>query len=137
MRVRLDEQFWALVAIMAFLWALGGCSLERLFGEETAVPFDPPFEYLWWYSNLAACHERSVPPDFRLIEWYSFEPGALTIRGRDEPPWGVWLAPRSVYIQNDRLDDERLVKHEMTHYLFGDKGHTQFNGCEWQTTPTG
>jgi hypothetical protein len=117
------------------LVSLNGCEVETLFGEETAIPFEPPFEYLWWYSNLAVCYERSVPPDFRLIEWYSFKPGALTILGRDEPPWGVWLAPRAIYIQNDHLDDQALVKHELTHYLFKDTTHTRFDGCEGIDTP--
>ena len=81
----------------------------------------PPAEYQVWHTEMSACLGQTRP--YHEIEWFR---AAATSLG---PYTGYWVAPNTIYVRFDQLDNEYLVKHELGHYIRQNANHDEELGA--------
>lgn len=95
---------------------LGGCSR---FAPEDAERIEPPEIYRAWWSRTEQCSGRTGR--MTRIQWFKvpghgFACPTGTCAGR-------WEDNHSIYIAEDWLEHEMVVRHEMLHELLNVPGH--------------
>ena len=76
------------------------------------APLDPiPSMYVDWYVESQLCVGSSR--DFAAISWFVAD--ELFLGG--EKIGGVWSSPNRITLRSDHLHSQRVVKHEMIHYV--------------------
>lgn len=98
------------VPLLALVLALAACSSPTEL-PPNALPFEPPALYAQWWVEVSACTGTDRP--FEEIEWSGVPGGPWQVHGY----WaiGQYVPPRSIYLADHLLADQRVVKHEMIH----------------------
>lgn len=82
----------------------------RPFGADRMEPLPV---YATWWGEVGRC-VGSGSADFGRIRWFSVPGQAF-----DTPDHGLalgrWVPPHDVYLAEERIDSEDVVKHEMVH----------------------
>jgi hypothetical protein len=114
------------------LLLIAGCGFD-ITGEQ---PMEPPPVYREWWAKTQAC--SGLSGDFDRIEW-------LVVPGRSfecksGQCVGHWHPSHQVYLAEEWLDNEMVVRHEMLHDLTNGGGHPSppfGEGCPltWATWP--
>ena len=96
------------------------CSLNP-FGPDVDFvnrhPMDPvPAVYETWYSEAEICLGASG--DFASVRWFVAD--ALSIDGI--PKAGIFTTPHDITILSTVTDMRRIVKHEIVHHIFPNRG---------------
>jgi hypothetical protein len=116
---------------------LAGCSP---FEPANDRPLDPPAPYRQWWAKTEAC--SGLSGNFERVQWfvvpgYQFDCPTGECVGRWESEG------HRIYLAEDWVENEMVVRHEMLHDLIGHPGHPNppfGNPCPltWQTwTGTG
>lgn len=117
---------------LLLLLAIAGCDAGDPFSPNSAVPFTPPTEYRFWWSQIEEC--SGITGAFERVRWYE-------VLGVDRFPSpagetaGYWTPPHDIYLATFWATDspiyfQRLVKHEMLHDLTGSGAHgPSFETC--------
>jgi hypothetical protein len=116
---------WMLVIL------LGGCGQFEPAHDQR---INPPASYEAWWSSTEACSGRTG--SFSSVQWFmvpghSFDcPNGKCV--------GRWEGKHKIYIAEDWLHSEMVVRHEMLHDLIGRPGHPDppfGHGCPltWET----
>lgn len=95
---------------------LGGCSR---FAPEDAERIEPPAIYRTWWARTEQCSGRSgsmARVQWFLVPGHAFQCPTGTCAGR-------WEDNHSIYIAEDWLEHEMVVRHEMLHELLNAPGH--------------
>jgi hypothetical protein len=106
----------ALVVALMLTSGLAGCSRYE---PDASARLDPPAEFLAWWSKTEQC--SGLHANFARVQWYvvpgdSFScPGGRCV--------GHWEDDHTIYIAEDWLDNEMVVRHEMLHDLIDRPGH--------------
>ncbi|MBK9065724.1 MAG: hypothetical protein IPL76_02420 [Gemmatimonadetes bacterium] len=95
---------------------LGGCSR---FAPDDAERFEPPAVYHAWWSQTEQCSGRTG--NIARVQWFkvpghAFECPTGSCAGR-------WEDNHSIYVAEDWLEHEMVVRHEMLHELLNGSGH--------------
>ncbi len=101
--------------------ALIGC-LES-FGSDAisgARPFEPPQTYRSMWAEVEVCAGRTG--DFERVRWYQVE-GRGSFEYQGQSNLGYWWPSHDIVIAGHRVDNGRIVRHEMLHDLLNDPGH--------------
>jgi hypothetical protein len=122
----------ALVALLAFVLpghvrAQEGSAPEPYEVPEGAYRFHPPVFYREWHAEAVHCVGRDYYPSFSDVEWWAV-PGKDGFGLYDGGPYAGFFDPRPdpdrIYLLAHDLENEGLVKHEITHHaLSPDVGH--------------
>jgi hypothetical protein len=121
-----------LLGLSPLLLLLGSCGFD-VAGSE---PVDPPAVYREWWDKTEACSGRSG--DFDRVEWlvvpgYSFKCASGQCAGH-------WQQGHQIYIAQEWMMNEMVVRHEILHDLLNAGGHPNppfGEGCPltWETWP--
>ena len=82
--------------------------------------FVPPPSYHAWHAQVETCVAGRRP--FEDVVWRKIHSRAFTCVGFPDK-WGCFISPRTIYIVVWLMDDERLVKTELVHYVRQDVAH--------------
>ena len=131
------------VLILALALACTGTTAQEppsvAFNSDPIMANEEPYEWGQWYQHLTQCTGLTASvEDLRRLRWYRVgaifpmgyqvptdgRPADRMILGTFDPPWGADGAPRIMIVWN-RMYDERLIEHELFHYLLWlDDGNT-------------
>lgn len=101
----------------AFLLALtlAACDNGFMVPEDTRR-MDPPSVYRLWHAQTVAC--VAIQRDFDRIRWYVVPGGNWRYSKHNQDlAAGVWIEPDKIYIAEESLTTEWIIKHELIHYL--------------------
>jgi hypothetical protein len=120
------------VAPLLLLLLITGCGFD-IVGEE---PMAPPSVYREWWARTQAC--SGLSGDFDRVEWLVV-PGA-SFECKSGQCVGHWHPGHQIYIAEEWVDNEMVVRHEMLHDLMNGGGHPNppfGEGCPltWSTWP--
>ena len=95
-----------------------GCAADAA-APEVYERFDPPAEYRAWFTSTEAC--SGLSGEFDRLRFYR-------VPGAEFPcPSGTcvarWTDDHHIYVAENYLTDEMVVRHEMLHDLIGQPGH--------------
>lgn len=107
--------------MMRATWLLGilvACGFAD-FAPTEATPLTPPAAYRLWHQSIGEC--AGLTGRFERITWY-------TVPGRDFScpigRCGGWFRPpHTIFLAQERVDDQSLVQHEILHDLLQEGGH--------------
>jgi len=96
---------------------LGGCR----FIPEGAVEYDPPPIYRQWWLETVQCIGQGG--QFDDVTWYRAPGPFFDCPAGDGNCLGWWGTNHEIYIANEWLGFDTLVRHEMIHELIGRGDH--------------
>ncbi len=121
------------VCLLPVLLLLGSCG----FDIAGSAPIEAPAVYREWWGKTESC--SGLSGDFDRIEWlvvpgYSFECSSGQCAGH-------WRRGHQIYIAEEWVMNEMVVRHEMLHDLLNGGGHPDppfGEGCPltWETWPS-
>jgi hypothetical protein len=119
-----------LLSLAPAVLLLGSCGFD-IAGSES---IEPPGVYREWWDKTESC--SGLSGDFERVEWlvvpgYSFECSSGQCAGH-------WRRGHQIYIAQDWMMNEMVVRHEMLHDLLNGGGHPNppfGEGCPltWET----
>ncbi|MEZ0332539.1 MAG: hypothetical protein ACAI18_00915 [Gemmatimonadales bacterium] len=122
-----------LLCLFPALLLLGSCDSDIA----GSAPVEPPAVYQEWWAKTESC--SGLTGNFDRVEWlvvpgYSFECTSGQCAGH-------WSSGHQIYIAEDWLMNEMVVRHEMLHELLNRGGHPNppfGQGCPltWETWPS-
>lgn len=120
------------VRLVPVLLLIAGCGFD-IVGE---APMDPPAVYREWWARTEEC--SGITGDFDRIEWLMV-PGR-SFACRSGQCVGHWHPDHQIYIAEEWVENEMVVRHEMLHDLMRGGGHPNppfGEGCPltWATWP--
>lgn len=95
-----------------------GCS-EANFEPVDAQSLNPPDVYRVWWTEVESCTQ--MEGTFSRVDWYSVE--RIEDREAGVRRAGAWQPPHTIYLQHERANDQRVVKHEIVHDLLQRRDH--------------
>ena len=110
-----------LISCACFL--LSACELPWVVEAEYELT-DVPLAYGEWFREVAQCMDRpSSATSFRFarIEWHAGT--GIYNPSERRTAWGLWTEPHKITIREDKLFEERVIKHEIVHDLLGRGSH--------------
>ncbi len=108
---------------LLFLLAVTAC--RSAVEPADRVALDPPNEYRVWWNVTRQCVGRPEA-DFNRIRWWTATDVLV-----DELASGLWVRDHDIYLRPEKVDAERVVRHEMIHDLLqsGDHESPFFRTC--------
>lgn len=114
-----------LTSLIAIVLALSACD------DVTAphAPLKPPATYRQWFSETVRCADRYAKNvDYRQLRFFIVKGDRFLVNG------AVWAAGAErrgdIWLSEHFQANERVVKHEMMHYITGFNTHPQiFKTC--------
>lgn len=105
------------LVLASLLLATTACRLE----PAGASAWEPPPQYREWFASTEAC--SGLRGDFDRIEWYVVPGHSFSCPGGECA--GHWTSNHVIYIAEDWVAHEMVVRHEMLHDLLGRSGHPE------------
>jgi hypothetical protein len=119
-------------ALAPLVLLLAGCGYD-IAGEQ---PMEPPAVYREWWAKTQAC--SGLSGEFERIQW-QVVPGR-SFECKSGQCVGHWHPGHQIFIAEEWLHNEMVVRHEMLHDLLNGGGHPNppfGQGCPltWATWP--
>ena len=127
---------WRRATALAVVLTCGTAAGCNRFAPDEYYPIDPPAAYRTWWASTEGCSGLSGNYDrikFFAVPGYAFDcPSGRCV--------GHWESSHRIYVAEEWLDHEMVIRHEMLHDLVGHDGHPNppfGQGCPltWGTWP--
>lgn len=106
------------VAVVILAWTAAACAPEGLTFPRDAVEFNPPTYYRTLWRTVESCSGRTA--DFASVRWYR----TAGRTGGDADAIGAWWPDGNrIVLNEDYVDDESIVRHEMLHAILERGAH--------------
>ena len=115
------------MALLATMGVLMGCSDFTAVTPHPLVSFEPPTLYRAWYAEVEQCSGEIGR--FERIEW--FRTPEIMHPETGQPVAGVQRDPHTIILAEPWVNHRGVVAHEMLHDLINDHSHKdpRWNSC--------
>lgn len=111
--------------VMRFATLLGSALASMVtacgFVPEDGEPFDPPPVFDQWWLATEQCAGQQHDPTG--VSWFTVTGAAFSCPSESSLCAGWWTPDRQIYIADEWLEVEWLIRHEMMHDITGGGGH--------------